>query len=227
MKILIVEDEPKVAQGLKTVLTGDGFEVLLADSVDAADGLLQYEQVDLIILDRMLPGADGLDLLRKLRGEHNEVLVLVLTARDTVDDRVAGLESGADDYLVKPFAVPELMARVHALVRRGSGEGALHLTVADLSLDRVTKRVARAGEVIELTDKEYRILEYLMLSAGRYATREMITRHVWGFVPEVPSNVVAVHVASLRRKVDGSADVSLIQSVRGLGYVLRAPAVDK
>jgi len=221
VKILIVEDEERVAASLRQALAEECYDVLLSGSVEEARDLLQCEQVDLIILDRILPGQDGVELLRKLRDEHDGTMVLMLTAKDSLQDRVEGLESGADDYLTKPFALTELVARVHALLRRGTGEKALHLSIADLVLDRVGKRASRGERRIELTDREFQILEYLMLCEGRPATREMITRHVWGYVPATPTNVVAVHINALRRKIDGEGKTSLIHSVRGMGYMVR------
>jgi DNA-binding response OmpR family regulator len=174
---------------------------------------------DLVLLDVMLPEMSGIDVCRELRKRNLHTPVLMLTARDTVNDRVTGLDAGADDYLVKPFAMPELLARLRALTRRADGRPRdATLQVADLTLDTATHRVQRAGQTIELTAKEFAVLEYLMREAGRVLTRNMIAEHVWNFDDMNQSNVVDVYIRNLRRKIDDPSPVKLIQTVRGTGY---------
>jgi len=185
--------------------------------------LASSEPFDLLILDRLLPGREGLEVLRALRQKGLLTPVLVLTARDAVEDRVGGLDSGADDYLVKPFAFPELLARVRALVRRGRGDQLLRLTVADLILDVPTRKVARAGAELDLTPREYELLEYLVRHRGTIVSREMLARDVWK-EPDRGTpldNVIDVHVARLRKKVDQGRAVRLIHTLRGVGFLVR------
>lgn len=222
MRILVVEDEKKVAKALKDGLEGEHYDVAVASSGEEGFFLLSAEKFDLVVLDLMLPGRDGLEVLRTLRKQGQQTPVLVLTARDTVEDRVIGLDSGADDYLVKPFAFPELVARIRALIRRGRTDQALRFQVADLEMDLVTRKVTRRGMPIELTAKEFELLEYLLRQQGRVVSREMITRDVW-HEPERATpldNVIDVHIARLRRKVDDPFDQRLLHTVRGVGFVL-------
>jgi len=185
--------------------------------------LLGTRPFDLVVLDLMLPGRDGLEILATLRSRHRGVPVLILTARDAVQDRVAGLDAGADDYLVKPFAFPELLARLRALLRRGRAEQAARLKVADLEVDVPARSVSRGGHDIELTSREFELLEYLLWNRGRVVSREMLARDVWRETRRATTldNVIDVHIARLRRKVDDSSAVKLIQTVRGVGFIIK------
>lgn len=227
MRILIVEDETRVAQSLKRGLEAEGYDVRLAANGEEGFFLLTAEAFDVVVLDLLLPGRDGLEILRTLRRRGIATPVLILSARDTVQDRVQGLEYGADDYLIKPFAFEELLARIRALLRRGHGQDVLRLVIADLTVDRVTRRVTRAGASIDLTAREYELLEYLALHQGRVVSREMLARDVWHEVQRATplDNVIDVHVARLRKKVDLGRDRPLIHTMRGVGYLVaeRAP----
>jgi len=226
MKILIVEDEPKTGDYLKQGLVEAGFNVDLVR--DGMDGLHfgMTEAYDLIVLDVMLPGLDGWRVLQALRKAGKEMPVLFLTAKDSVDDRVKGLELGADDYLVKPFAFEELLARIRALLRRGRVQDVLRFVVADLEADRVTRRVTRGGRDVELTAREYELLDYLLLHQGRVVSREMLARDVWHEVARATplDNVIDVHIARLRRKIDNGHGYPLIHTLRGVGFVLQEQA---
>jgi DNA-binding response OmpR family regulator len=221
--VLVVEDEPKVARALRDGLEGEGYEVAVASTGEDGFFRASSEPYDLLILDRMLPGRDGLEILRSLRRNGMLTPVLVLTARDAVDDRVAGLDGGADDYMVKPFDFAELLARVRALLRRGRGDQLLRLAVADLVLDVPSRRVSRGGEPIDLTPREYELLEYLVRHRGSIVSREMLARDVW----KEPArgtpldNVIDVHVARLRRKLERDGAPALIHTVRGVGFLVR------
>jgi DNA-binding response OmpR family regulator len=219
MRILIVEDDATIAGYLKRGLEERGYAVdAVNNGRDALDWAIAAPY-DLILLDVMLPEMNGIDVCRELRKRNLHMPVLMLTARDTVNDRVAGLDAGADDYLVKPFAMPELLARLRALTRRAEGRPRdTTLQVGDLMLDTSTHRVQRAGQSIELTAKEFAVLEYLMREAGRVLTRNMIAEHVWNFDDVNQSNVVDVYIRNLRRKIDDPSPVKLIQTVRGTGY---------
>ncbi len=222
-RVLLVEDEPKVARAVREGLESEGYAVSVARTGEDGFFLASSEPFDLLILDRLLPGREGLEVLRALRQKGLLAPVLVLTARDAVEDRVEGLDSGADDYLVKPFAFPELLARVRALVRRGRGDQLLRLTVADLVLDVPTRRVTRAGVELDLTAREYEMLEYLVRHRGTIVSREMLARDVWE-EPERGTpldNVIDVHIARLRKKVDQGFAVRLIHTVRGVGFLVR------
>jgi two-component system copper resistance phosphate regulon response regulator CusR len=224
VKILIVEDELKTGQYLRQGLTEAGFVVDLAR--DGTDGLhlaLQGEY-DLLILDVMLPGLDGWQVLQTLRQRGLHMPVLFLTARDQVEDRVKGLELGADDYLVKPFSFAELLARVRTILRRGRGVSEVTtLQVADLELDLLRRRVSRAGRRIDLTAKEFGLLELLMRRQGEVLPRSMIASQVWDMNFDSDTNVIEVAVRRLRLKIDEAHEVKLIQTVRGMGYVLELP----
>jgi DNA-binding response OmpR family regulator len=222
MHILVVEDEVKVAQALKEGLEREAYEVSVAASGEEGYYLLDAASFDLVILDLMLPGRGGLEILATLRGRDRGIPVLILTARDAVQDRVVGLDTGADDYLVKPFAFPELLARIRALLRRGRVELPMRLSVADLEMDVDGRRVTRSGRVLELTSREFKLLEYLLRNRGRVVSREMLARDVWQETTRATplDNVIDVHIARLRRKVDDGFAAKLIQTVRGVGFIV-------
>ena len=227
MKILIVEDEPKTGDYLKQGLVEAGFVVDLVR--DGQDGLHHAltESYDLAILDVMLPGLDGWSVLQGMRQAGKDTPVLFLSARDHVDDRVKGLELGADDYLVKPFAFSELLARVRTLLRRGAKASAAEfLRAADLELDLLRRRVSRAGKRIELTAKEFALLELLLRRQGEVLPRSLIASQVWDMNFDSDTNVIEVAVRRLRAKVDDDFALKLIRTVRGMGYVLEEPACD-
>jgi len=221
MRILVVEDEEKVASFIRKGLTEERYAVDAAN--DGEEGLLfaQMNPYDLIILDLMLPKMDGFKVLEALRADSIATPVLVLTARDNINDKVRGLDLGADDYLTKPFAFAELLARVRALLRRGNPEKSPILKIADLTLDPASRRVERAGQVIDLTAKEYALMEYFMRHQGRVLTRTMIAEHVWDQNFDSYTNVIDVYVNYLRKKIDQGFDEKLIHTVRGAGYVMR------
>ncbi len=223
MRILVIEDEAKVAQALKQGLEAEHYEVTVAR--DGNDGFFHAsaEVYDLIVLDVMLPGRDGFEVLATLRKRGIQTPVLMLTARDGVEDRVRGLDKGADDYLIKPFAFSELVARIRALLRRGRSDQALRLRVLDLEVDLVTRKVNRGEETLSLTGREYELLEYLMRHQSQLVSREMIAQDVWKEESRVTSldNVIDVHMARLRKKVDPEEQPKLIHTVRGLGFVLQ------
>ena len=224
MKILIVEDEPKTGDYLRQGLREAGFGVELASAGLAGLQLAQQQDFDLLILDVMLPGLNGWQLLQRLREQGHQVPVLFLSARDQVEDRVKGLELGADDYLVKPFSFAELLARVRTILRRGrSGVEATALQVADLELDLLRRRVSRAGKRIELTAKEFALLELLMRRHGEVLPRSLIASQVWDMNFDSDTNVIEVAMRRLRAKVDEGFEPRLIQTVRGMGYVLEVP----
>jgi two-component system, OmpR family, copper resistance phosphate regulon response regulator CusR len=222
-RILVVEDEHKVASALKEGLEGEGYEVAVEHTGEAALLRLKTDPFEVLVLDLLLPGADGLQVLRTLREQGYETPVLVLTARDTLEDRVTGLDSGADDYLVKPFAFAEVVARVRALLRRGRASGAARLGLADLEMDLVARKVTRGGRRVDLTLREFELLEYLLRYEGQVVSRGTLARDVWKETARTTSldNVIDVHIARLRRKVDADCPVKLIQTVRGVGFTLR------
>lgn len=221
MRVLIVEDERTIAAYVKRGLEEQGYAVDVAYDGDEALAWLDAAPFDLVVLDVMLPHLNGLEVCRELRARGFRMPVLMLTARDTIDDRVNGLDSGADDYLVKPFAIRELLARLRALSRRTADAPKTPvLQIADLTLDTVARRVRRGGKLIELTAKEYAVLECLMRAPGRVLTRTMIAEHVWNYDSFNQSNVVDVYIRNLRRKIDDPFDVKLIHTVRGAGYRL-------
>jgi DNA-binding response OmpR family regulator len=222
MRILVVEDERKVAGFIRQGLEEEGYAVeVVGDGAAALDRLTDGPPTDLVVLDIALPKLDGLGVLKAARAQKVQTPVLLLTARDTVSDKVAGLDLGADDYLTKPFAFDEFLARVRALLRRGGGQRVPVLRVADLTLDPATREVTRGRRRITLTAREYALLEYLMRSAGRVLTRPMLAQHVWGLEFDPESNVVDVYVGYLRRKIDGDGDPPLLHTIRGAGYVLK------
>jgi DNA-binding response OmpR family regulator len=222
MRLLVVEDEHKLAGVLKRGLEEHGYAVDVA--YDGEDGLAMALAVpyDLIVLDVMLPGLDGFSVCQQLRAQRTHTPVLMLTARDAIDDRVAGLDSGADDYLAKPFAFRELLARVRALLRREGRSRDPVLRVADLEIDTVSHEVRRAGKPLELTSKEYAILEYFARNPNRVLTRTQIAEHVWDYDFVAMSNVIDVYVGYLRRKLGDDGESRLLRTIRGAGYQLRA-----
>lgn len=222
MRILVVEDEKRIADFLSRGLEGAGYAVDLAPTGGTALDCIHSADYDLVILDLMLPDIDGLQILQKIRNRKLGPPVLILSARGALDDRVHGLEQGADDYLVKPFAFVELLARVRALLRRG--QPALEkLQVADLALDCIRRKVTRAGETIELAPKEFGILEYMMRNKGRPLSRTMIVEHVWDMDYDGLTNIVDVYIRHLRSKIDDRFPTKLIQTVRGIGYMIEGP----
>ena len=223
MRLLIVEDDAKVAGALQSGLRAEGYEVVLSRTGEDGFFRATTEPYDLIVLDLGLPGRSGLEILAGLRGRGLTMPVLVLTARDTVEDRVAGLDGGADDYLVKPFAFAELLARLRALVRRGAREDALRIRLADLELDPVARSVRRGGHAIDLTTREFELLEYLLRHHGQIVSREMLARDVWK-EPDRGTpldNVIDVHIAHVRRKIDQGAGAKLIHTIRGVGFLVK------
>lgn len=220
MRILLVEDNRRLNNSLRMSLVEDGYAVDPAFDGLEGEELARSVPYDAIILDIMLPKKDGLEVCRDLRSARVNTPILILTARDTVEDRVLGLDSGADDYLVKPFSLSELRARLRALMRRDAGDKTGVLTVGDLQLDPATHRVSRASQEIQLTTKEYALLEYFMRNQGRLITREMAESHIWSYDFEGTSNVVDVYVRRLRRKIDDPFEMKLFETVRGAGYRL-------
>ncbi|WP_425399942.1 response regulator transcription factor [Aeoliella sp.] len=220
-RVLIVEDEKKLLASLKKGLEQDGYEVITATTGEEGYYAATTEKVDAVLLDLMLPRRDGIQVLRDLRSGGFSQPVLILTARDSVDDRVVGLDSGADDYLVKPFAFAELLARLRALLRRDTGERKLMLLVGDLEMDLVARRVVRDGEEIELSLREFELLAYFVRNADTVVTRDMLARDVWHEPMGVLTNVIDVYVGLLRKKVERPGLQQLIHTVRGVGYVVR------
>lgn len=220
---MLIEDEVKLAQALKEGLEDEQHSVTLALTGEEGFFLAQTQSFDLFILDVMLPGRDGIEILSSLRQLGDRTRGLLLTSKDAVEDRVRGLDAGADDYLVKPFAWPELQARIRALVRRGEPDGSGTLILGDLELDRVRHTVTRAGTAIELTPREFELLEYLFRQQGQVVSREMLGRDVWKEQSRhTPlDNVIDVHIARLRRKLDDGFEGRMLHTVRGLGFVLR------
>lgn len=222
MRILIIEDEAKIAAFLKRGLKEEGYAVDMAADGEQGYFLASTQDYDLVILDLMLPGGlDGLNLCRKLRAEGNEARILVLTARDKVRDKVQGLNAGADDYLTKPFAFEELLARVRALLRKREAGSPTNLQVADLTMDLLTHKVLRAGREIELTAREFALLEYLIRNVGTVVTRTMIAEHVWDVNFDTFTNVIDVYMSYLRNKIDRAFPDKLIRTLRGRGYVIK------
>ncbi len=222
MKILVIEDDPTVGQYVKRGLEEQRWGVDLVTDGEEGERRAAAEQYDLVVLDMRLPGRSGMEVLRNMRGRGFEQPVLVLTAQDAVDAKVEAFRAGADDYVTKPFAFEELLARVEALSRRTKTMSTPVLKVADLTLDRDTRTVTRAGEAIELTPKEYTVLEYLMRHAGRVMSRTLITEYAWGYHFDPGTNIVDVVINHLRKKIDSAKPVKLIHTVRGVGYVVRS-----
>jgi heavy metal response regulator len=221
MRVLVIEDEKKVADFIKRGLKEEGYAVDV--SSDGEDGYFQAKEIsyDLILLDLMLPKLDGLSLCRKLRLENIQTPLIMLTAKDSVADKITGLDCGADDYLTKPFSFEELLARIRAILRKGKNQQPTRLQVADLMLDLVTHKAWRDGEEIILSVKEYALLEYLMRNAGAVITRTMISEHVWDINFDTFTNVIDVYVNYLRNKIDKGKKVKLIHTIRGRGYILK------
>ncbi len=222
MDILVVEDEEKVAKALRQGLEREKYKVTVAYTGEEGFFLATTRTFDLILLDLMLPGRSGIEILQSLREKRCQTPVLILTAKDTVGDRVVGLDAGADDYLVKPFAFPELLARVRALTRRGRSDEVLRIRIDDLEIDRVTRHVTRTGDEIQLTTKEFELLEYLALNHGQTVTREMLARDVWQAEQRATplDNVIDVHITRLRSKMDADYGKRLLHTIRGVGFVL-------
>ncbi|MBI3789362.1 MAG: response regulator transcription factor [Gemmatimonadetes bacterium] len=221
MKVLVIEDDPTVGQFVKRGLEEQRWGVDLAADGESGERLAASQEYDLVILDMRLPGKNGIDVLQSLRARGFERPVLVLTAQDAVDAKVRTLRAGADDYVTKPFAFEELLARVEALLRRPRAIARPVLTVADLQLDQDTHEVRRSGEAIELTPKEYTVLEYLMRHAGKVMSRTLITEYAWGYHFDPGTNIVDVVITHLRKKVDAKHARKLIGTVRGVGYVIK------
>jgi len=223
VRVLIVEDERKLAQVLASALQAEHYDVVVAATGEDGFYRANAERFDLVVLDLMLPGRSGLEILQTLRQRQIDTPVLILTARDGIDDRVLGLDLGADDYLVKPFALPELLARIRALLRRGRPSDLLRLKAADLEVDLVARRVMRGERPIELTTREFDLLEYLLRHQGHLVSREMLARDVWKEPRRATplDNVIDVQMTRLRKKVDLEGPVRLIHTVRGVGFVLR------
>ncbi len=222
MRILVIEDEAKVASFIRRALEEESAAVDLCSDGEQGLEWALGGSYDLIVLDLMLPSMPGLEILKSIRKEGLQTPVLILTARSQVDQKVQGLDAGADDYLTKPFAIEELLARVRVLLRRGTGEAKGILQLDDLILNPASREVTRGGQRIDLTSKEYALLEYFMRNAGRVLTRPMIAEHVWNLDFDTYTNVIDVYVNYLRNKIDKGHQRKLIHTVRGSGYVLRA-----
>lgn len=223
MHILVIEDEPKVAQAIRKGLESENYQVTVALTGEEGYFLATTRAFDLILLDLLLPGRSGLEILAALRQQKCQTPVLILTARDDIEDRVLGLDTGADDYVVKPFAFSELLARIRALTRRGRPEQALRLRLADLEVDCVTKKVRRGKQEIDLTAKEFDLLEYLLRHQGHIVSREMLARDVWKVTSRATplDNVIDVHITRLRKKLDAPFRKKLLKTIRGVGFVLK------
>jgi DNA-binding response OmpR family regulator len=219
MRILVVEDDQKVAHFIQSGLEQEGYAVDILGEGTFAGEQARTVDYDAVVLDLMLPGRSGFQVLRDIRARKPSLPVVILTAKDAIDDRIAGLDGGADDYMVKPFALAELSARLRAVLRRGAPRENV-LRVADLEVDTVTRIVRRGGRRVELTAKEYALLEYLMRNSGRPLTKSLIIEHVWDIHFDSVSNVVEVHINSLRNKIDRGFPTTLIHTVRGVGYML-------
>lgn len=221
MRILVVEDERKIAGFIRQGLEEHGFDVEVSANGDEAYALASTRPYDALVLDIMLPGRDGLSILRGLRAQKNAVPVILLTARTELNERVDGLNLGADDYMTKPFYVEELVARIHAVARRTQDEPAGLLCVGDLSVNLITRQVLRGGRAVELTAREFSLLERLMRAPGRVFTRTQLLEHVWGYDFDPETNLVDVNIRRLRKKIEDGAEAPLIETVRGVGYKIR------
>jgi heavy metal response regulator len=222
-KILIIEDEKKISALIRKGLEEEKYSVDDAFDGEKGEQLAVKQHFDLIILDIMLPKKDGIQVLESLRKANNETPVLMLTAKGTVEDRVKGLDTGADDYLVKPFAITELLARVRSLLRRkkGAEKSATTLTIADLTLDLVSRKVIRGGKLIDLTSKEFSLLEYFIRNKNKTLNRSTITEHIWNYNFDTGTNIIDVYINHLRTKIDGGFSSKLLHTIRGVGYVLK------
>jgi two-component system copper resistance phosphate regulon response regulator CusR len=222
--ILIIEDEKKVATAIRQGLESDGYEAEVAWTGEEGFFLVNTRPFDLIVLDWMLPGRDGIEILKTIRDKGDATPVLILTARDAVEDRVLGLDSGADDYLVKPFAFAELLARIRNLLRRGKADPVFKMKLADLQVDSKARKVTRGGKILQFTAREFDLLECLMRNQGRVVPRETLSREVWKESSRATplDNVIDVHITRLRRKLDDPFDCKLLHTVRGVGFILRA-----
>ena len=218
MRILVIEDERRLANIIKKGLTEEGFAVDAAYDGEEGQYLAESEEYDLIVLDIMLPKVDGLTICKELRAKNIKIPVLMLTAKSEVEDKIKGLDSGADDYMTKPFSFLELRSRIHALIRRSKQEASPTLAISDLELDPIKHKVMRSGKLIKLTPKEFAVLELLLRHKDEVVTRTMVIEHVWDYNFEGMSNIVDVFVASLRRKVDKDSYVKLIHTIHGVGY---------
>ncbi|OGT97618.1 MAG: DNA-binding response regulator [Geobacteraceae bacterium GWC2_48_7] len=223
MRVLVIEDEIKVATALKKGLEAEAYEVVLSHTGEEGFFQLNSQTFDLVILDLMLPGRDGFEILTTLRKRGITTPIMILTACDTIEDRVRGLDSGADDYLVKPFAFPELLARIRLLLRRGRSDTLLGLHLADLEMNLATRKVTREDVPIELTVKEFELLEYLLRHGDQIVSREMLALNLWQVKDRSTplDNVIDVHIARLRRKIDGPFEKKLLKTVRGVGFVMK------
>lgn len=222
MKILVIEDEKKVARFLKLGLESEGHAVDNAYDGEKGESLAMSEKYDVIVLDIMLPKKNGIDVLKSLRNNGLTTPVLILTAKGNLEDKVEGLDKGADDYLVKPFAFAEFIARVRSLGRRSVSEKAATLRVDDLELDLLTRKARRGGKEIDLTNREYALLEYFVRNVNRLLTRTVISEHIWEYNFDTGTNIVEVYVNKLRNKIDAGAEKKLIHTVRGAGYMMKA-----
>jgi two-component system OmpR family response regulator len=227
MKVLLVEDDESVARYIEEGLGAAGYDVVHASDGESGRQLALASQWDVMVVDRMLPALDGLTLVKKLRASGDDTPILILSALGEVDDRVGGLQAGADDYLIKPFSFAELQARLEVLLRRRSSDAAqTSLLVGDLRMDLLSQRVIRDGQQLQLQPREYKLLEYLMRHAGQVVTRAMLLEHVWGYHFDPQTNVIDVHVSRLRQKVDKGFSTALLETVRGTGYRL-GPETDE
>jgi heavy metal response regulator len=221
MRILVVEDEKKVARFIQQGLEEEHYSVEVAHDGERGLELARSQSFDLLVLDVMLPKMNGIEVTKHLRASKEATPILMLTAKTSTDDKVAGLDSGADDYLTKPFAFAELLARIRSLLRRGTSEKSTVLTIADLELDTVSHKAKRAGRSIELTAKEYALLEYFLRNKERVLSRTIISEHIWDYNFDTGTNLIDVYINHLRNKVDTDADRKLIHTVRGVGYVMK------
>jgi heavy metal response regulator len=221
MRLLVIEDEKKVASFIKKGLEEEHYAVDVAHDGEEGLYLTETNDYDLVVLDLMIPKIHGWEGLKRIRTKKNNVPILVLTARDSIEDKVKGLDSGCDDYLTKPFAFAELLARIRALLRREKAEKEPILRIADLTLSLVTHKVARQGKEIELTSREYTLLEYFMRNPDKVLTRTMISEHVWDYHFDSMTNVIDVYVNYLRRKIDKDFELKLIHTIRGIGYIMK------
>ncbi len=221
MKILVIEDEKKVARFLKLGLEAENHRVEIAYDGESGEKLGLSKEYDVIVLDIMLPKKNGIEVLKSVRASGNTTPVLILTAKGSLEEKVEGLDEGADDYLVKPFAFAEFIARVRSLGRRSVVEKSMTLKVADLELDTLTRKAKRSGKEIELTNREYALLEYFVRNANRVLTRTVISEHIWEYNFDTGTNIVEVYVNKLRNKIDSGFDKKLIRTVRGAGYMMK------